>query len=74
MNALAYRAGYATIGFVEKFGHRIPKIVLRTWIRRTPTEPDTLLRYLDGEIDVDRFDYLVDLELVLIRAFNRAGR
>lgn len=74
MSALAYRAGYAKIGMIEKFGHRIPRSVLRAWICRTPKESDTLLRYLDGEIDVDRFDYLTDLELVLIRAYNRAGR
>jgi hypothetical protein len=74
MNALAYRAGYVKIGFVQKFGHRIPRLVLRTWIRRTPNETETLIEYLEGKIDVDRFDYLVDLELVLIRAYNRIGR
>ena len=74
MNALAYKTGYRLIGFIEKFGHRIPQIVLRRWIRRIPKENDVLLDYLDGKIDVDRFDFLVDLEVVLIRAHNRAGR
>ena len=74
MNKIAYKTGYAVIGFVEKFGHRIPRIVLRRWIRRTPKETEILLAYLDGKMDVDRYDYLTDLEIVLIRAYNRSGR
>lgn len=74
MNALAYRTGYATLGVVEKIGHRIPRSLLRWWILRTPTEIETLRLYRNGMIDVDRFDLLVDREIVLTRAFNRAGR
>lgn len=74
MNALAYRTGYATLSVVGKIGHRIPRSVLRWWILRTPTEIDALRLYRNGVIDVDRFDLLVDREIVLTRAFNRAGR
>lgn len=74
MNTLAYRTGYATLGVVEKIGHRIPRSLLRWWILRTPTEIETLRLYRNGMIDVDRFDLLVDREIVLTRAFNRAGR
>lgn len=74
MNALAYRAGYALILCIEKVGHRIPRPVLRWWIQRIPTETERTIDYFDGKIDVDAFDFSVDLELTLIRAYNRAGR
>jgi hypothetical protein len=74
MNAIAYKIGYAEIGLLQRIGHRLPKSLLHWWILRTPTEIETLRQYRAGQIDVDRFDLLVDREIVLIRAYNRTGR
>ena len=74
MNAIAYRAGYVLITCIEKIGHLIPRPVLSWWIRRIPSETERTIEYFDGKIDVDQFDFSVDLELAVFRAYNRAGR
>lgn len=71
MNRIAYTLGYRMLTVVQHLGHRIPKSVLRFWIDHTPTEIECLADYRAGRIDIDRFDFRVDRDIVLVRAYNR---
>ena len=73
MNAITYAVGYKMLSTLNVVGHRVPKRVLRWWILRTPTEIECLRELRAGRIDVDQFDFRVDRNVVLTRAYNRVA-
>lgn len=73
MNPIAYAVGYKMLATIRVVGHRVPKRVLLWWLDRTPTEIECIADYRAGRIDIDRFDFRVDRNIVLARAYNRRG-